>query len=407
MGLVGMNGTNISLLFFGYTNQNNPYSRIMLPVLKTLCKEGANIEVFSLTSDVQGVEEEHKGVKVESCPTLFKSKSLNYVAYCFFSIFYVLIRALKDTNTIFIVPSTPPVLLGLVVTIVKALTFGRVKWLYHVQDIHPEINFIEKQEGVIDKALISLDKVNCKSADLIVTLSADMQKTLVANRGVDSDKIIVLNNFLDSLVSASDPLELDGDFTESYLRDRERNRTIFVYSGNVGPYQNLEPVIRFFAQGDESAVLYVIGAGKEYKKIASIVSNSKKAEQIRLFGEKAFDEANLLASLCDYGVVSLARNVSKYVYPSKLGCYLSLGLPVACFLEKDSKVASDVLESELGIVIGNNYKTLTADELDAFWELEAVRLDRREYFKDMSKKLFSKNNFVIDFKNCLVKINVS
>ncbi len=384
-----MNGKAFSLLFFGLNDNNYPYTRIGHEILKCCADNGAEVSAFSFKNKELSTSFLDERIKLTEFPNFFTSKALTYLMYSLFSFFYILREFYRNSNTCFIVPTTPPFTLTLVVAFVKLLTFGKLKWVYHMQDIHPEISFVSEDKSHVYSFLRKLDTFFIQSSNKTITLSEEMKSALVLRKKSLNESIFVVNNFVEEfLVSKHRFNFLEGDKCDGKI--------IYIFSGNIGKFQRVVEIVQLFLNLDKfDGVFYILGDGDELPNVKKLLSDHNNKNRIRLLGRKPFDEANQLAAQCDYGIVSLNTDITKYAYPSKFATYLSMGLHVLAFVDEDSQISKEIEKHNLGDVISNNEAfgqvILNSENLI---DVERIRI------KNTSKELFGKTLLVS--KNCQI-----
>lgn len=260
----------------------------------------------------------------------------------------VFFRALLRKYDVVMAATTPPVVVARAASIAARLR-GSV-FVYHCQDIHPEI--AEGQGLFRWKALIRffqwMDRKTCESAEQIVVLSSDMQKTLVESRGIAPEKVHVINNFLFG-ERGEQALAPALERARELLRG-ERGRFNIVFSGNLGRFQGLEALMDGISLCDfaNSIDLIFVGSGSA----ESILK--RRAEQegpsIQFLGRQPKSVADCLISLADLAVISLRPGLIKYAYPSKTLDYLAAGTPILAIVERESDLAQMIIEHGFGFV---------------------------------------------------------
>ena len=386
-----MNGKSFALLFFGLHDSNYPYTRIIHEILRSCADNGAQVSAFCIKqSQTESKENYLDGIiKIEECPNLFSSKGLTYLSYSFFSFFYILKTFFKRPDTCFIVPTTPPFILTLVVSVVKLVTFGKLKWIYHVQDVHPEISFVDKKKTRLYQFLRKLDTLFIQSSNKTITLSKEMKSALLLRDKNLNKKIAVVNNFVEDFSSSNYSFDLIEE-------DKRKGKVIYIFSGNVGKYQRVVEVVNFFLNLEQfNDVLYILGDGDELVNVEKILCDHKNRKRVRLLGRKPYNEANQIAAQCDYGIVSLNPEITKYAYPSKFATYLSMGLKVLAFIDADSQIAQEINDYQLGMIISED-SLLYCKNLYS----ERISCEERYRVKGISKKLFGKEKLIRE--NCQI-----
>lgn len=389
-----MSGKSFELLFFGFGNLNFPYTRISHEILVEASNNGNAVSAYFVKSaNVNFID---KKIELKECPNLFNSKALTYLSYSIFCFFHILKTFFRKPNICFIVPTTPPFILPFILSMAKILTFGKLKWIYHVQDIHPEISFVGKRKTFIYELLKQLDTYFINNANLVITLSNEMRDAISERTNVKGIPIEVVNNFVEKFEF------IDATF-DFITKDKAEGKTIFIFSGNVGKFQRVAEVTKFFLNADDfNGVFYILGDGEETPTIQAILDEHINKDRVKLLGRKPFMEANAISSQCDYGIVSLNPEITKYAYPSKLATYVSMGLKVLAFVDSKSQISTEILEYNIGYVLNDqkdlNNMLLTASKLN---------IEERKRVESVSTKLFDKETLINDNVRVLEKINES
>lgn len=255
----------------------------------------------------------------------------NMLQYCAALFFHVL-GARADVVT---AGTFPPVLAGWSASLAARMTGAR--FIYHVQDIHPELSGQSGGRlgwGLAARLLRWLDNQTLRRADSIVTLSEDMAETLLA-RGLGDLPIAILNN---PPLKAAAPVDPPQDL----VKPEGRLRVIF--AGNIGRFQNLpllaEGVSRCF-EAHPNLELMFLGDGVA---LEGLKARWGEHPQVRFAPFLPFDQARAVIAEADIGLVSLSPGLYRVAYPSKLSTYLDLGLTVLALIEPESRMAQ-MLES--------------------------------------------------------------
>lgn len=266
------------------------------------------------------------------------ARIVNVVIYCV-ALFFHTLRARADVVT---AGTFPPVFAAWAASLAARIT--RAKFIYHVQDIHPEVSVYSG--GLLGRRLptrilTALDNQTLRRADTIVTLSEDMAETLRA-RMVGPLPITVINNpaiKTDSEAIAPPP---------ELVKPGGKIRVIF--AGNLGRYQNLslmaEGIAQCFDAHPELELLF-LGDGVALEELKRRWLDHP---QVRFAPFLPFAEAKEVIAGADIGLVSLNRNMYRVAYPSKISTYLDLGLRILALVEPESQMAQDLERSGTGAV---------------------------------------------------------
>jgi len=251
----------------------------------------------------------------------------NVVLYCW-ALFMTVLRLRPDVVT---ASTFPPVVAARSASLAAQIVGAR--FVYHVQDIHPELSEFSgggHSQRLPRRLLRWLDNQTLRRAETIVTLSEDMAETLRARR-LGPLSIEIINN---------PALETDGKTIApppELVKPAGTTRVIF--AGNLGRFQNLpllaEGVARCFVTHPELE-LFFLGDGVALPELKARWGTHP---QVRFAPFLPFDQARGVISGADIGLVSLNPGLYRVAYPSKLSTYLDLGLTVLALIEPESRMA--------------------------------------------------------------------
>lgn len=243
--------------------------------------------------------------------------------------------------------SFPPVLPALAAGL--AARAVNAKFIYHVQDIHPEISAPKMRtpiRQVYRWVFGPLDRLNLRLASAIVTLSEDMSHEL-QRRGADSAKIHLINNYALTDITSTAPPELDA-VQAATLQRVARFRLLF--AGNMGAYQSLDelaPLLDGLLSASDTEILF-IGEGVKKKWLKERYARNPR---VRFLDQMPFAVLRRFLDESDMGIVSLDEQSWRYAYPSKLVTYLGAGLPVLCMVNPDSDFFKLIARENLGVTV--------------------------------------------------------
>jgi len=280
-------------------------------------------------------------------------RGLNVVLYCA-ALFVTILRTRPDLLT---ASTFPPVIAGWSASLAARLVGAR--FIYHMQDIHPEVSKYSGSwlgRGLPLRLLTWLDNQTLRRATTIVVLSDDMANTLRARSAGDLPIEVIGNFLLDSFVgSEPPPVEL--------RKALGRRRVIF--AGNLGRFQNLlllaEGVASCLARHPEAELLF-LGDGAALPELKARWSGNP---QVRFGQFLPFAQARALIAESDVGLVSLTSDIYRVSYPSKVLTYLGLGVPILAVVESGSMLARTIRDNGLGTVPD----TFTPAAIDAALEM--------------------------------------
>ena len=326
-----------------------PYAAMLRSIAEGLAEAGHEVRVFASRPSYRGSASaparEILGKLRVRRTWVFREnranpiiRALNVLLYCG-GLFVHILRTRPELVT---ASTFPPVIAGWSASLAAHVVGAR--FIYHMQDIHPEVSKYSGGwlgRGLPLRLLTWLDNQTLRRASAIVVLSEDMANTLRA-RGVGDLPTHVINNFLlDSFDDASPPT------TE--LRKAPGKRRV-IFAGNLGRFQNLlvlaEGVARCFDQHPE-VELFFLGDGAALPDLKARWSGHP---QVRFGPYLPFAQARALIAESDVGLVSLTPDIYRVSYPSKVLTYLGLGVPVLAVVESTSMLAHAIRSNGLGTV---------------------------------------------------------
>jgi len=330
-----------------------PYGVILHKIVKDLAAAGHDVEVFtSLPSYGRNKSKaprlEHMGeILIRRVWVLAEAnrnpivRVFNVLVYCI-SLFFYILRARADVVS---AATFPPVLAAWTASLAARLCGAR--FVYHVQDIHPEVSIYSGGRlgrGLLSRLLVLLDNQTLRRASAIVTLSEDMADTLRA-RNLGMLPITLINN---------PALGLNGDLVApppELVKAAGTTRVIF--AGNLGRFQNLsllaEGVALCFDSYPELELMF-LGDGMVLSELKARWGDHP---QVRFAPFLPFAQAQGIIKGADIGLVSLSSNIYRVAYPSKISTYLDLGLRILALVEPKSQIARYIKQHATGAVPDN------------------------------------------------------
>ncbi len=275
----------------------------------------------------------------------------NVVLYCW-ALFVAVLRSRPDVVT---ASTFPPVVAAWSASLAARIVGA--KFIYHVQDIHPEVSIYSGGRlgrGLPMRVLRWLDNQTLRRSKAIVVLSRDMGETLNA-RGIGDLPVHVINNFSLDLFEASQEPPVE-------LRKRPGRRRV-IFAGNLGRFQNLpqlaEGVSRLFEDFPDLE-LFFLGDGTAMPELKRCWGDHP---QVGFGPFLPFAQAKSLIADADVGLVSLEKDLYHVAYPSKIASYLGQGVPVLALIEPQSGIAAEIGSENLGATAQINDPEAVAEAL--------------------------------------------
>lgn len=215
-----------------------------------------------------------------------------------------------------------------------------------IQDLWPdsvtESGFIAGRVGrSIERSLSSFCSWSYRRSTAVGVISPGMREILM-QRGVDGGKIHLTPNWVDDshllpeLVASDD---LRGSLNLPLGR-------LFMYAGNMGELQGLEPLVRAFGSTPENH-LVLVGGGVAKPQLEQLVRSSA-FENVTFVDSQPTDRIAQFIAASDVQIVSLKdSHLLRATMPSKVQSSMAAGRPILAHAAGD--VALVVTESGAGL----------------------------------------------------------
>ena len=289
-----------------------------------------------------------------------KNPVLRALRYCFCELAY-LHHLLWDKYDVAFIDSTPPIQ-GLKLPIVRL--FRKCPVVYNAQDLFPDTlsgTGLAKKGGLLWKIGSWVARVTFNNTDKIIAISEDIKRTLVEEKGIPADKVVVVYNWVDSDAVVPIKKEENPLFEEFGL---SRDKFHVVYAGNLGNAQNINIVVDAATRlrDNEDVEFVVFGSGGLENDIRARIE-AEGLKNLRLLPLQPVERVKYVYSLGDVCLVSCKEGLGGSAMPSKTWSILSCGRPVLANFD-EGELQMILTRNELGVFT-------KAGDLDGF--VEAIR----------------------------------
>ena len=290
-----------------------------------------------------------------------------------FRVFFCLIRT-RPKNIY--VSTDPPILVPFIIAIFsKIMNF---KYIYHLQDIHPEAsNVVLKINKSLFSLLKKMDNFTMTRASMLITLNEEM-KIEILNRINIQKEIAIIEN-------PSIPFNIDISLEK---------KKGFSFTGNIGRLQRIPLLINAiteYRQRGGSLEFAFAGGGVFSDQIFKL---SKNISLIKYHGLVTSEEAGSIASKYEWALVPIEDEVTRYAFPSKISSYIYSGAKILAICSDETSVAKWIKTNQVGIVVKPTIDAM----VDIFFKIEKskinndfIDLNRKELKKKLHMDLFVKN----------------
>ena len=334
-----------------------PYGHILKMIAERLAADGYKVTVLTTQPSYKQNSEELKRPKRESISSVqivriwLPSTSRGAIASVFNSMVFALsvfIYILKHRCELVMISTMPPVAGCFAVRMACVLTGA--KYLYHCMDLYPEIlKYLgHLGGGMLYKLLLKIDRNNINGSVNTIVLSSDMKNTLAKREGINNEKILVLNNF--------EICDADNAALVEYTHLLKRpGKFRVLFAGNIGRFQGLETIIYTARKlSDNPDIEFVfMGEGKSLPILKEKAADLE-GKNVLFIPHQPLNISRKVISNADMGVISLAKGVYHFSFPSKMMTYVCESLTLLVVVEGKSELASIVRSNGIGYVVEQN-----------------------------------------------------
>jgi len=334
-----------------YVPDTPPYADILHAIAVGLSEAGHDVRVFTTKPSYKtsaGIAASGKevldGVTIRRISVLSENhasplRALNALWYCL-RLFIEILRVRPDTVQ---AATFPPIIAGWTASLAARLIGAR--FVYHMQDIHPEVSLYSgggMGRGIILKLARWLDNATLRRAHRVVVLSEDMRDTILARGVAQAEKIFVINNFLPKVLPSETGIEAP-ILSDGALR--------IIFAGNIGAFQGLEAVIEAAQRTSDlpDVHYWLVGDGSAKQRL---VEKAGALTDQTIFFHPFVPQAMALEMIrtAEVALVALSPQIFRVSYPSKVLTYLALGTPILAIVEEESALAQMIKKEEIGAV---------------------------------------------------------
>ena len=274
-----------------------------------------------------------------------KNPLLRALRYCFCELVY-LHHLLCDKYDVAFIDSTPPIQ-GLKLPIVRL--FRKCPVVYNAQDLFPDTlsgNGLAKKGGLLWKIGSWVARVTFNNTDKIIAISEDIKRTLVEEKGIPADKVVVVYNWVDSDAVVPIAKEENPLFEEFGLN---REKFHVVSAGNLGNAQKINIVVDAAARlrDNENVEFVVFGSGGLESDIRARIE-TEGLKNLRLLPLQPVERVKYVYSLGDVCLVSCKEGLGGSAMPSKTWSILSCGRPVLANFD-EGELQMILTKNQLGV----------------------------------------------------------
>ena len=299
-----------------------------------------------ISSQKRGNGIQFKGIKKRgSSGSSIIKRGIYSVFFSISTMFYLL----KLRPKIIYISTDPPVFVPFTVFIISKIIGS--KYIYHLQDIHPEItNHVVKLNSLLYKIMFSMDTIVQKNASKIITISDEMKRYLL-RRNPNSPDIHLVTN--------------PTNFDFKHVPFDQKNKGI-VFCGNAGRLQLIDLLIqsikKYYQDGGNLDFTF-IGGGVYSDDLMNL---DKSFSKFHYLGTLASDECNQITASFEWALLPIDDSVLDFAFPSKTSSYMACGNKIITISKPNSALAKWVVSNKVGLNVEPNETSI----INCFFKVE-------------------------------------
>ena len=298
-----------------------------------------------------------------------------FFSYLSFTLLSALAGGLMRRPDVIVTPSpSPPLTNG-----ASAYLLGKLRgipFVTNIQDIYPDVAIrmgVMKSPAVI-AGYKKLERFVYAHSRAITVISEGFRHNLEA-KGVPSDKITVIPNFIDAQFVAPHPRL--NPFSREHGWD---DKFVALFAGNVGMSQGLDTVLEAAGRlRDVPDLLFAI-VGNGASKPALIAQVEQMGlTNVQFLPYQPYDKVPELYSAADLGLIPLRRGFTNDSVPSKLFTILGVARPVIAGVDSHSETADVIAQARGGLCVAPEDPDALADAIRTLYadRARAAEMGRR------------------------------
>jgi glycosyltransferase involved in cell wall biosynthesis len=294
-------------------------------------------------------ESDFNGIRVIHVPLKkYKSTIIRILSFMYWHILSLII-GFSIKNIDFILSPSPPLSIGLVSILIAKKS--RAKFIYNVQEIYPDLlikNGVIKSSIVI-KSLKLLEIYIYKNANAVITIDEKFYYQIV-DRFNEKTKLKIIPNFVDAELYK--PISKENEFHTPFIRDPNKIRLL--YAGNIGFYQDWEPVL-FAAKKliHTNIEFWIIGEGVKKEYLIKEVEKHNLTN-ITILPYQDRELMPMINSFADIHFISISKEMEQEGFPSKVYTIMACVKPMIIITGENTPLYNFLKPLNCSILIINN-----------------------------------------------------
>jgi glycosyltransferase involved in cell wall biosynthesis len=294
----------------------------------------------------------------------YKSTFKRIISFVYWHIASLILGlSLKRIN--FVLSPSPPLSIGFISLLISKIKGAKA--IYNVQEIYPDllINQGDLKSSLIINLLKKFEKFIYNYSDAVVTIDNIFYSTIIP-RLRDSRKLHIIPNFVDT--DLYKPLNNQQSLPEIFGEDN--NKIKILYAGNIGFFQDWEPLIYAAKElSIENVEFWIIGEGVQKLYLEKEVRDHN-LKNVRIFPYQRRELIPNINNHVDIHFISINKQMEQEGFPSKVYTIMACAKPLIVISGKktplynflEGKNCAELVTSDRNVNFTKAIRKLANDE---------------------------------------------
>jgi len=339
-------------------------------------------------------ESDFNGIRVIHIPLKkYKSTFIRILSFIYWH-FLSLIIGLSIKNIDFVLSPSPPLSIGLISILIAKK--NSAKFIYNVQEIYPDllIKNGSLKINLIIKLLKKLEKFVYNNASSVITIDQKFYNQII-NRFSEKNKLTIIPNFVDTELYK--PITNDLNSTSQFYKDPNKIRLL--YAGNIGFYQDWEPVLFAAKKLLETKIeFWIIGEGVKKDYLIKEIEKYKLTNiKVLPYQDRAL--MPMINSFADIHFISISKEMEQEGFPSKVYSIMACSKPMIVITGENTPLYNFLKNLNCSILISNNRNEEFVNSINNLANNEYKKNELGQNGFDIVQKYYTKQKVVQNYIN--------
>ena len=301
---------------------------------------------------------------------------LNYLSFCFFSLFSILFRIKGDFDVIFSHLPSPLTSALPGIWLKKKFKVPLVMW---VLDLWPESVSANSsiKKGFLYERIKGLVQYIYNNSDKILVSSNSFKTSIIENFSINCKKVDFFPNWAEDVFLESKPTEETPCFPDGFN---------IVFAGNIGEAQNFENILKAVELTKGKGINWIIiGEGRKLKWVKKEATH-KELDNLFLLGRYPIERMPGFFNKADAMLVALKNEPTfSLTIPAKIQAYMASSKIIVAMLNGEGNEL--IKKSRAGVSVrAGDYVSLANEVV----RLQGISKEEREMMEKKSKEYYDR-----------------